>query len=211
MSLLGHIVRGRATADFPDLEDWSGHCLGPSCRPPAATIDLSRVPLPTPISVSPPVTPPFDYCGQCHGPGLHLTTRRGGESKNWVRATQRSEHCSGIIVASNIIMMKAVAKHWKAAVAAQLKGARADTALLNNKTHYAVGCVSGLIARTTPDKTNFCRMAQKGAKDLIFCRGAPRQVLPGRGGHLMGEFRPSITLFLNTTYSRVFSSRMPMA
>ena len=67
------------------------------------------------------------------------------------------------------MMLKAVAKHWKAAVAAQLKGARADAALLNNKTHCAVGCVGGLIARTTLDKTNFRLLAQKGAKDLIFC------------------------------------------
>ena len=162
-------VRPQRMANFPDLEDWSGHCLGPSCRSPAATVDLSRVPLPTPISLSPPTTPPFDYCGQCHGPRLHSTTRRGGESKNWVRATQRSKHCSGIIAASNIIMVKAVAKHWKAAVAAQLKGARADAALLNNKTHCAVGCVGSSIARTTLDKTDFSRLAQKGAKDLIFC------------------------------------------
>ena len=98
-------------------------------------------------------------------------------------------------------MVKAVAKHWKAAVAAQLKGARADAALLDNKTHCAVSYVGDSIARTTPDKTNFRRLAQKGAKDLIFCWGAPRQVPPGRGVHLMGEFRPSITLFLNTTYS----------
>ena len=160
MSLLGHIVPGRAMADFPDLEDWSGHCLGPSCRPPAATIDLSRVPLPTPISVSPPVTPPFDYCGQCHGPGLHLTTRRGGESKNWVRATQRSKHCSGTIAASNIMILKAVANHWKAAVAAELKGDRAYAALLDNETHCAVGCVSGSIAWTKPISVSWLERGQ---------------------------------------------------
>ena len=61
-------------------------------------------------------------------------------------------------------MVKAVVKHWKAVVAAQLKGARADAALLNNETYCAVGCVGGLIVRRHRTKPISVSWLKRGAK-----------------------------------------------